>query len=258
MRVFRERGIGLIKWFSPIMVAVLFFSGCNVIAGGTVLDNYKYPFRPGTAAWKALGDHSAMLKACQVPENTLKNMSTAGLVETVLDYPLLPDMMAWNFVQDGFDAVFSNFCGLQELFQRPDAGTELLACYHDLDPLAISNDWTDLEKGAYAFNFQYIEVILAQKPVIEKLTSAQRRELLNECLTKYRAKQQLPDLYSIYSLDYLTWTMGRVLEQTGYAPFIEKMSGDNAIQNFLTKGSFALDYIPGEILTQSECYLTEP
>jgi hypothetical protein len=48
---------------------------------------YDYPVKPGTAEWKALGSHVEMLKVCQIPDSNLTRMSTADLLETVLNYP---------------------------------------------------------------------------------------------------------------------------------------------------------------------------
>jgi hypothetical protein len=129
---------------------------------------YDYPVKPGTAEWKALGSHVEMLKVCQIPDSNLTRMSTADLLETVLNYPLFLDALAYNWPQQGFDAVSGQFNGLQELLKRPDAGTVLLAKYKAMDPKALGQDWTDLQKGGYAFKFMYIEMLLAQPTIINR------------------------------------------------------------------------------------------
>ena len=64
-----------------------------------IADLYDFPIKPGTEEWKAMVSHDEMLKACQVPELVLQKMSTEGLVETVLNYPLYGDMKAHNSLQ---------------------------------------------------------------------------------------------------------------------------------------------------------------
>ncbi len=104
-------------------------------------DAYDYPVKPGTDAWKALGSHIEMLQVCQIPEIKLQTMSTAGLVETVLNYPLFCDAWAWNTPQEGFNTISGQFNGLAELLKRTDAGTVLLAKYKTMDPAAMGQDW---------------------------------------------------------------------------------------------------------------------
>ena len=98
-----------------------------------VSDVYDYPVKPGTAAWKTLGGHVEMLKACQIPQSKLNTLSTAVLVETVLNYPLFLDALAYNWPQEGFNAVSGQFNGLQELLKRKDAGTSQgIICFRDM------------------------------------------------------------------------------------------------------------------------------
>ena len=153
-------------------------------------DAYDFPVRGGTAAWRAFTSHAEMLEACQVPESVLEEMSTAGLVETVLDYPLYGDMRAYNSPQQGFDAVAGRFNGLEELLKREDAGAELLARYLTLDPAAIDEDWTLSQKGRYVCSIGDVEILLAQDAILSGLTETQHYDLVKEAAAKYQAKQQ--------------------------------------------------------------------
>lgn len=49
---------------------------------------YNYPIKPGTSEWKTLTSHDQMQRVCQIPDATLKSMSTTDLIETCLNYPL--------------------------------------------------------------------------------------------------------------------------------------------------------------------------
>ena len=55
-----------------------------------------YPIRPGTPEWEAFTSHEAMVRACQIPEGLLENLTTEKLIDAVLDYPLLGDMRLFN------------------------------------------------------------------------------------------------------------------------------------------------------------------
>jgi hypothetical protein len=219
------------------------------------LDSYDYPIKPGTEEWKAFGMHDQMVKACQIPEDTLKKMSTEGLAETVLHYPLLSDVSAFNSVQYGFERVSSQFNGLSELLNREDAGSELSATYRTMDPAAVSGSWTDVEKGAYLFKAQHIETILAQERVLQRLSSVQRNDLLGDCIAKYEGKQRFFEVYG--KAESTVWLMGRILQQAAYAPFTRTILEDPALQSFLNTGSFSSGAVRNEILSQAGRYLAE-
>ena len=226
----------------------------NQTTSTTVSDAYNYPVKPGTDAWKALGSHAEMLKACQIPETKLHTMSTKGLVETVLNYPLFIDALAYNFPQQGFDAMASQFNGILELLNRKDAGTVLLAKYKTADPGAIGQDWTDLQKGNYVFGFMYIETLLAQKAVISSFNEAQCLDLVRECLAKINAKHQ-SEMYGGMSQESCLWVITRVLEQVKYEPFVQTVAADRFYQDFVARGSYATDDVTADIYNEAEGYL---
>lgn len=86
----------------------------------TIDEPYEYPIEPGTDEWKALKTHKEKLSVSQIPEDTLQNMTTAALLDTVLNYPLLVDVMAYNSTEMGIEIVCEQFNGLQELLNRDD------------------------------------------------------------------------------------------------------------------------------------------
>ena len=252
--IFSSKKIVLVRLLSLSLCAVLVltFAACSTktsAAGGS--DAYDYPVKPGTDAWKALGSHADMLNACQIPETTLNGMSTAGLVETVLNYPLFGDAWAWNYPQEGFDAVSSGFNGIPALFDRKDAGMVLLAKYKTLDPIAVNSDWTDLQKGQYEYKILDAEMLLAQTPVIAGLSTQDCHNLVREAILKYDAGPQDDIVFQESCL----WIAGRVLEQVKYEPFMEKMSADIDYRNFVAEGSFAPDAVLKDIYNQAQGYL---
>jgi len=143
------------------------------VQAASASDAYDYPIKPGTDGWKAFTTHDEMLEACQIPEDILKNMSTKALVETVLEYPLYGDMRAYDSMQQGFEAVASQFNGLPELLNRKDAGTELLGIYSKMNPQDIEENWGDIQKGAYTFSIANVEILLAQNKILDNLTETQ-------------------------------------------------------------------------------------
>ena len=65
------------------------------------------------------------LESCKVTEGEVSIMSTSALVETVLNYPYLANMYAYNTIEDGIEAVSNHFPGIKELLTRPDVAEAL-------------------------------------------------------------------------------------------------------------------------------------
>ena len=153
-------------------------------------DAYDFPVKPGAEEWKAFTNHGEMQKACQIQESLLRIMSTAGLIETVLNYPLYWDIMASNSgLQKGFNRMAARFNGVQELLMRKDAGTQLLLKYRSIPPL--KKEATDMEIGEYLFYCYSFEILFAQDAIRAGLTEAQLKEMKKELLAKYEIRKEL-------------------------------------------------------------------
>ncbi|MDP2866366.1 MAG: hypothetical protein Q8O90_08995, partial [Elusimicrobiota bacterium] len=153
---------------------------------------YEFPIKPGMKEWKALSSYAEMLKACQLPEPLLRKMSTAGLIETVLNYPLyMLTILAYDSMQQGFNALAGRFNGVAELLERKDAGAELLARYRGMDPAGFKEVPNGEGIGKYHFYFYSVELLLAQDAIRAGLTETQRLELQKELLAKYEMKKRV-------------------------------------------------------------------
>lgn len=111
-------------------ILVILFTTCLllVVLGATespspeyTIDTpYEYPVVPGTQEWIDLGNVFRRRDACQIPEDILHKMTTDALFQTILDYPFLGDIYAFNTYQIGYETVKRRFNGLQEFENRPD------------------------------------------------------------------------------------------------------------------------------------------
>jgi hypothetical protein len=242
-------------WWLVIIGSLL--SSCAPVSPlPTVSDAYDFPIKPGTPAWEAFNSHAEMLRACQIPMQTLQAMSTKGLVETVLNYPLYGDFLAFFDLQQGFESVTGNFNGLAALLNRPDAGREVLARYHTMNPAAIDPAWTLEQQGEYDAHFTYIEMLLAQNSILDKLTPEEWHDVLNEALTKIHAKRDHADLYGGFGQERTALLIGRVLRHAQFASFVQALQTDATLQSFIDTGSMVTDEGLREILSQAETLLS--
>ena len=76
---------------------------------------WDYPVKPGMEEWKQFHSNEEKVNACQIPENIVCCLSTEKLTEICLQYPLLADVFAFNFLSMGADKLFEDFNGIREL-----------------------------------------------------------------------------------------------------------------------------------------------
>lgn len=111
---------------------------------------YIYPVRPGTPEWAALSDHEAMVRACEIPEDILSIMSTEALVQSVLAYPLISDMFAYDDWSQGLEIVASHFNGLENLGNRQDNASCVVRRYFELAEFGLDESYHESIAGLNA------------------------------------------------------------------------------------------------------------
>lgn len=119
---------------------------------------YVFPVVPGSSEWEKFISKQDMVDACQVPEDKLKNMTTEALLETVLNYPLITDYIAFNTFEDACNMVSSDFNGFNELFSREDVTSVILNRYATSNVLYEINDNTDSKRFMEPATIEYLIV----------------------------------------------------------------------------------------------------
>ena len=176
---------------------------------------WNYPVNPRTDEWKNLKSYEEQLKAYNIPSEVIKKISTAELVKTCLAYPEWRLINAYSDRQAGLANVIGLFNGFHELFARQDAAKKLIKVYVKMDPLLIDRSWTSLQKGAYSFQFTCIEMLLSHGAIVRQLDETDIQILLNEAVSKYKSKKQMPDMYSIWDLSPTAGLCLSILDKDG-------------------------------------------
>jgi hypothetical protein len=235
------------------MIALIFLQCCFMLTAFSQQQSgvYNWPLKPGMPQWKELKTHDEMLEVLQIPAEMLQRMSTKNLAQTCLNYPLFPDIWAFNSLQDGMERVIAGFNGLQELLKRDDAGLELYAIYKTMDPYNFDESWSDLQKGQYTAEFAKIEILLAQEVILSSLKQNERFLLLQEAVNKQKAMQQYP-MYDRRNQESNAYLMGKIL-QKDCPDIINKASQDKPnLQAFLQRGSMASKDTNAEIVSLAQ------
>lgn len=183
-------------------------------------DRYDYPILPGTQEWAAMPTVAERVEACQIPEAQLAKMSTEGLIGSWMTFPFALDILANSTYQSGIAHWMNNFSGLQELAKRSDAGTELLGYYEKMSPACAASNASYYPAGS--FSFLFIELVLAQDVVLNKLTQQQKKALVAEALEKDEQKKLEGD-DSVTAL----FVCARTMKNAGYVPFVNELSAEN-------------------------------
>lgn len=128
----------------------------------------------------------------RVPKDILHKMTTKALVETALNAPDAFDIWLSNDLQTGFESSLSDSTLLQELFARADASTAIMEVYFN----------TEVVLDAQRFIAQnvdqvtYLEVMLTQESIRNKLTDQDRERLDHKISENYSIRASHPEVFS--------------------------------------------------------------
>ena len=197
-------------------------------------DAYDYPIKPGSEGWKQLKTREEMVAVCQIPDDILNNMSTEGLIESVLNNPLYGSIFLANVPQQCFNSFYDDFSSVQVLMQRSDLAEKLLDRYYQMNPSCEDNNWPSLN-GAGSGNdraFSMIELLIAQNAVLEQIIDNQEtKSFLQQVLTIYDGK--IINNYSMVGFIYSMLICGRMMYLSEYAPFVEEYNNNDYIRGFV-------------------------
>lgn len=84
-------------------------------------EEYIFPITRESNEWKELDTHLKKIAETQIPENILKELSTAALLETILNYPMISNIAVHGSKKQGIEVLKEEFNGLAEFYLRADA-----------------------------------------------------------------------------------------------------------------------------------------
>ncbi|SIN75368.1 hypothetical protein [Chitinophaga niabensis] len=198
---------------------------------------FDYPIKPGTDNWKALKSHKERVDASQIPPDIAGKLSTAALLEAVLDYPLSMDLFFFNTLQDGVDMLKTNFAAFPELLSRKDLVAVSVERYAQLRMDSVTSLEGKYNRAIFSFKVSFLEMILAQPEVTNKIDAARKRSVLQALVTKYEQKERLTDFFGELNLGSSAWAAYR----------ISRRSDDSA----LNKGAFIPPSVSKNVILQT-------
>ena len=214
-------------------------------------DSYNYPAYPGMQEWIDLKTVENRVKACQVPIETLKEMSTQAVIQAIWEYPFLIGVTHRSQYQMDFEANFLDNNAFIELTQRSDAGKALLERMVLVNPLV--NDAKDASHS--------LEILTSQPVFLSQLTDDEKKLLVRTAFEKDALRQANFEL----SKRGTTWLlMAKTMKAAGFIPFIEEMEANEELQNFVELRTYYYGYsedhydeLPQLVVRYAESYINE-
>jgi len=222
-----------------------------LFAAGLVAQPYDYPIKPGMPEWKAMTSTEQRVQACQIPDSILSKMSTSDLLETCLRFPFNLNLVAFNQIQDGFNAIKKESNGWRELLQRKDLGSVVINKYSTMNPDSM------ISEQYPGHDFLVMETLLKQNEVINTLPKDDRIKLLKESYKKYTGKIQYPEKYAFFGVINNIALMGKILTIENYEPFVQSIMNKKGLKNKIELGSQCTKDESNEILKHVEKFIKE-
>jgi hypothetical protein len=202
-----------------------------------ISDTYKYPIMPGTSEWKELKSRDKMVEVCQIPGKKIKSISTEGLLETLLNYPLINDYYFFDNLQDGFNNIKNENNGFKELYKRKDIYKVITERYElmSLDcgenlypPISFDNEASPVEVALLTYEF-----FIFQDEFLDKINENQRLLIFELVYDKLQLKKEYE--YDNFLKFVSIAILGKIMYKNNYSPFVELCSEIDFIKYFIEK-----------------------
>lgn len=201
-----------------------------------ISDTYKYPIRPGSDEWKELNLLTEKIEVCQIPNQKLKTISTEGLVETLLNYPLILDYIFFDEMQNGFNRIKNENNGFTELYGRKDIFKVLTERYELMSLDCGRNLYPPFVLDAPAPNevaLQTFEFFIFQDEFLHNIDKNQQYKIFDLIYEKLQIKEDHD--FDEYSKLVSIAIMGKIMFENDYSPFVKICSEIDFMKFFIEK-----------------------
>ena len=174
---------------------------------------YSFPIIPGSSEWESFTTKQEMLDVCQIPKDKLANMTTEALLETVMNYPLIHDYVAFNSYEDACNVMSKDFNGFNELFSRGNVTSAILSKYSSVH--VISANEVDTADSASFLEPSTIEYLLVCDEIKNGEITGNEAELLSEIHAEKSFDRSAAGIYSIQSEVYSAYKGTKAVTRAG-------------------------------------------
>ena len=198
--------------------------------------SFEFSIKPGTNEWKNLHTEKERAEVLQIPDSILDKLTTEELILACLNYPAFFHFAAFNDIQTGIFALITRFNGLQELTKRQDAGSELLSIYSNMSLEGYNDETLQLEESYWPLRIMYLELLLAQEPILGRMPVNKQMELLFVSRDKLTMKLN-SDLKSIFDIQPTLLIMCRIIKNADFVDNNEIIHDNENLDVFYRTGT---------------------
>ena len=233
------------------ILLIVFCLGAYVVNAQTIWD---YPIKRGTEEWYRLTPLER-IDALQVPEEILEKITTEKLVELVITFPSFIIFTAWDSPQRGFEVLTERYNIFEPLLLSKDAGKYLVAAYKDAGMTGFRT--LPYSNGGWTNQLDYLELLLAQKEILQSLTPEEKLELLSELRQKFFEKADNKSFASLPGVAPTIRIMATILYMEEYYEFVATSNRQTTTQ-FIETGSLHYGIPPiEELIRMADNYINE-
>lgn len=190
-----------------------------------VLGFYNFPIRSG------------ILDSLQIPDHVLDTISTEALIKTCLNFPCFLNILftsSCNDIQGTFEFYIEHFNGFNTLYKRNDVSYKLLERYMCC---GLEDKYTSTLVTGETYIYYFLEIMLAQNKIIEKLNEKNKKILFKKVLETYETNLTNLNGFSVFS----SLILGRIMVIDEFQPFISEYNKNVYLQGFLSSGFHGFD-----------------
>lgn len=188
----------------------------HTLLAQTIDTPYAYPVRPGTGEWKNYR-YPELRKVLQIPPEMIEKMSTNVLLQSVLSYPLIGELLVFRPYREGIENLRNNFSALDSLMNWQDLTKELSVSYIRMDVAEVQQLKGAVEIGEFMLKLSLLELLGATDNIARNMESSRRILLLDELQVKYEQKNALAHIYGNIGLSTCLWAIGNLItDNSGY------------------------------------------
>ena len=209
----------------------------GIVAGATFdmeppTDVYQYPYVPNTPEWLELHNHGtqAVYAALEIPESILKNMSSAGLVQTFLYYPYCAEfMLSSSTYWIAFEWELENHPTTKDIYavlrNRSDAARAVMYVFKTYD-----------FKGDHLFpemEFMALHMMASVDDIYGKLSIDEKRVAVAIVLQRLDEWHREIDAFDGHMTKLASFLVGRIMRSVKYEPLMKLLNSDDKLNSFL-------------------------
>ena len=214
---------------------------------------WDYPVKPGMGEWNSLVTENERIAVLQVPEAVLATLSPDDVVRLCITFPAFGHFGAWNTPQDGFNILLKRYNILRHLLTRENVGEGLIAAYKDAGMTGFRTlPYSNL---AWSVKLFYLELLLSQKEILQKMTPDEKLELITEARSKLFEKANNEAFASSPGILFTVRIMATILDIERYPEFMGLADRETAISFIETGWYFGGVPSIDEIIRITENYI---